>query len=458
MISVKAAPFQVLDTYVANKIKVSTLSFNVPLDHKCPSLEYIPVVAKIVNKYKPSLGKHFNLQGDILNNCDKLLLFLQGGPGFPTPTPSNVSDPGFLSPLLDRDYTVVFLDQRGTGLSSYLDADTIIKRGSPQDQFDYIKHFRADSIVFDAEAIRLSLSPASKWSLLGQSFGGFTSVSYMSMFPLSLKQVMLTGGLPPIGIKEVGEVYAKTYKRTTERNVQYYKAFPNDVQHVWNIVNYLQDNKVQLPNGGNLSVNRFRHLGLSFGGSGGTLDLHKLVIMMSTEIKQRGEISYKTKMDLQNYLGFETNVLYFLFQEAIYCNGEGMYSNWAAHRESPEEFRTTNGGIFMFTGEMVFPDMTDDYIELSKLKELSQLIHQHKNWSQLYDLETLKTVEWDKLPVAAAVYLDDQYVDFDLSLSNGDYFHYERYVTNSLFHNGLRAESNEVLDKLFDLIEYGSYK
>lgn len=458
MVSIKAAPFQVLDTYVANKIKVSTLSFNIPLDHKLPSLEYIPVVAKVVNKYKPTLGKQFNLKSDVLENSDNLLLFLQGGPGFQTPTPSNTSDPAFLCPLLDRNYTVVFLDQRGTGLSNNIDADSLVKRGTTEDQFDYIKHFRADSIVFDAEAIRLSLSPESKWSLLGQSFGGFTSVSYMSMFPKSLKKVMLTGGLPPIGIKDVGEVYSKTYQRTAERNMAYYKAFPNDVLHVWGIVEYLQKNNVTLPNGGTFSVDRFRHLGLSFGGSGGTLELHKLVVALSTEIQQRGTISYKTKMDVQNYLGFETNVIYFLFQEAIYCNGEGVSSNWAAHSHAPDSFKITHGDYFMFTGEMVYPNMTDDYVELSKLKKLSMLIHSHAKWSKLYDLETLKTLQWDQLPVAAAVYLDDQYVDYQLSQANENFFHYEKYVTNSLFHNGLRASSSEVLDKLFDLIEFGSYK
>ena len=46
---------------------------------------------------------------------------------------------------------------------------------------------RADSIVRDAELLRRLLLPAegplSKWTLLGQSFGGFCCVTYLSFAP-----------------------------------------------------------------------------------------------------------------------------------------------------------------------------------------------------------------------------------------------------------------------------------
>lgn len=458
--SIKSAPMQTLDCYVANGIKVSTLAFNVPLNHTVPSMEYISVVCKLVSRHKQGDAKTFSV-AEVRSNADKLLLFLQGGPGFQTPTSSGSSDPAFLAPLLDRDYTVVFMDQRGTGLSTYLDANTIVARGTPQDQLAYLQHFRADSIVNDAEAIRKTLAPDAKWTLLGQSFGGFTSVSYMSMYPTSLKQVLTTGGLPPIGISTVDQVYAKTYVHTAERNRAYYNRFPQDVAHVWDIVAHLKSVRVDLPNGGVLSVNRFRHLGLTFGGSGGTLALHNIVVGMATEIKQRGSISYRTKMDVQNYLGFETNPLYFLFQEAIYCNGEGMASHWAAHRAAPASFKAdtpTAHPTFMFSGEMVYPDMANDYAELRKLGPVAELIHSHSSWSTLYQLDTLKTLSWDTLPVVSAVYLDDQYVDYELSQACSEYFHYLPYVTNGLFHNGLRTAAVEVLDKLFSLAEYGPYQ
>jgi dienelactone hydrolase len=53
-------------------------------------------------------------------------------------------------------------------------------------QAEYLKHFRADNIVRDSEAVRQSLTADDpeenkKWSVLGQSFGGFCSVTYLSM-------------------------------------------------------------------------------------------------------------------------------------------------------------------------------------------------------------------------------------------------------------------------------------
>ena len=46
---------------------------------------------------------------------------------------------------------------------------------------------RADSIVRDAEALRQELLPgdgaASRWAVLGQSFGGFCSLTYLSFAP-----------------------------------------------------------------------------------------------------------------------------------------------------------------------------------------------------------------------------------------------------------------------------------
>ena len=52
-------------------------------------------------------------------------------------------------------------------------AQTLARLGSAQAQADYLKHFRADSIVRDAEVIRRELTGGEPWALLGQSYGGF---------------------------------------------------------------------------------------------------------------------------------------------------------------------------------------------------------------------------------------------------------------------------------------------
>jgi hypothetical protein len=73
---------------------------------------------------------------------------------------------------------MLYLDQRGTGLSTPISAATLALQGDIHRQADYLKLFRADSIVKDCEAIRKTLtedypSELKKWSILGQSFGGF---------------------------------------------------------------------------------------------------------------------------------------------------------------------------------------------------------------------------------------------------------------------------------------------
>lgn len=123
---------------------------------------------------------------------------------------------------------MLWLDQRGTGLSTPLSPDTLpatVK--TDQEIADYLKYFRADSIgrcyliepanksrswheplftsVKDCEIIRgilLGHKPDpedQKWSLLGQSFGGFCSLTYLSFYPEGLREVFLTGGLAPLG-------------------------------------------------------------------------------------------------------------------------------------------------------------------------------------------------------------------------------------------------------------------
>ena len=67
-----------------------------------------------------------------------------------------------------------------------------------------------------------------KLSLLGQSFGGFCILSYLSAHPQSLERVMITFGLAPIQRTAV-EVYRATYDRIRKRNERFYRRYPGDV-------------------------------------------------------------------------------------------------------------------------------------------------------------------------------------------------------------------------------------
>src|ERR1051325_5901754 len=140
------------------------------------------------------------------------LLFLQGGPGFEATRPTSPPS-GWMRRAL-ADYRVLLLDQRGTGRSSPV--GTVIPGATPQQQADYLAHFRADSIVRDAELIRQELG-VERWSVLGQSFGGFCVCTYLSIAPEALREAFVTGGIPPVG-RPTDDVYRATYERVRERN------------------------------------------------------------------------------------------------------------------------------------------------------------------------------------------------------------------------------------------------
>jgi len=150
--------------------------FDVPLRYSDPDGKRIKVFAREVAA--PD-GRH-----------RPFLVFLQGGPGMEATRPTaHPSAPGWLDRAL-QDFRVLMLDQRGTGRSTPV---ATLDRMSPEEQAGYLACFRADSIVEDAEFIRKELD-VERWSVLGQSFGGFCVLHYMSAAPGGLAEAFLTGG------------------------------------------------------------------------------------------------------------------------------------------------------------------------------------------------------------------------------------------------------------------------
>jgi hypothetical protein len=100
-----------------------------------------------------------------------------------------------------------------------------------------------------------------------------------------------------------------------------------------------------------------------------------------------------------------------------------------------------------FSGEMIYPFMFSAYPELAKLKEVGEALAQEKDWPRLYDEEQLARNE---VPVYAAVYIDDMYVDFELSMERARGIRgIKTFVTNTMYHNAIRAKSDEVMKEVF---------
>src|SRR3982751_3909316 len=186
--------------------------FAIPLDHARTEGETITVFAREVAA-EDGRDRPF-------------LVFFQGGPGSESPRPTTPSTPSWLPRAL-KDYRVLLLDQRGTGRSTPVGK---LPGLSPEQQAAYLKLHRADAIVRDAEWIRQELG-VERWSILGQSFGGFCACTYLSFAPESLTAAFITGGAPPIGLHP-DEIYRVTYARMLERNRRYYQRYPADRERV----------------------------------------------------------------------------------------------------------------------------------------------------------------------------------------------------------------------------------
>jgi len=358
------------------------------------------------------------------------LVYFQGGPGGEAPRPTGFPRiPGWLKRAL-AEFRVLMLDQRGTGRSTPIGPEL---EGSAEEQADYLACFRADSIVRDAELLREALG-VERWSILGQSFGGFCVLTYLSIAPHGLREAFVTGGLPPIG-RPVDDVYSATYVRVLERNRRYYERFPDDRGRVREIRRRLDEEDVRLPSGDRLTGRRFRQIGHSFGMSDGAERVHYVV--------ERPFGSRAFLHDVDGSVHFARDPLYAAIHEA--CYADGCATRWSAERVLPDRYGDEPE---LFTGEHVYPWMFEDYGGLASLRDASELLAEHA-WPRLYDAEQLAANE---VPAAAAIYVDDMYVERRFSEETAAAVRGLRpWITNEYEHNGLRADGSRILDRLVDL-------
>jgi len=409
--------------------------FKVPLDHAKPEGETISVFAReavAADKEKHDLP---------------WLVFFQGGPGFGALRPENKN--GWLKRAL-KEYRVLLFDQRGTGRSTPINYQTLACFATPKEQAEYLKNFRADSIVRDAELIRRELiGEKARWSVLGQSYGGFCITYYLSAAPDGLKEAIITGGLPPLN-RSPDDVYRATYQRVIDKNRLYYDRYPDDIERVHEIADYLASHEVNLPGGDRLSPRHFQQLGIAFGFSYGFERVHYLLEDAFLRDVADREISYTFLRGFENALAFETNPIYAILHEPCYC--EGVASNWSAERVRSEysEFEITPNQPVFFTGEMVYPWMFDEYKYLRPLKKAAEILATYDGWPRLYDKSILQS---NTVPCVAVIYYNDMYVERTLSEETARNIRgIKLWVTNKYEHDGLRADGEKVLGRLLDML------
>ncbi len=358
------------------------------------------------------------------------LVFLQGGPGMEATRPTSPPS-GWMARAL-ADFRVLLLDQRGTGRSTPIGWP--IPGDAPADQAEYLTHFRADAIVRDLELIRTELG-VERWSLLGQSFGGFTSLTYLSIAPEGLREALLTGGLAPVTGRPVDDVYAATWRRVRDANERYHARYPGDRDRLWSILRRLDTEDVRLPDGDRMTARRFRQMGMWLGDSAGFERLHHVL-----------ELPFGSPAflhDAQAASGWERNPIYADLHESSYADGGP--TRWSAHRLAPED--AISGDLL--TAEHVFPWMWEDYAGLRPHREVAELLAEHP-WPRLYDPDRLAVNE---VPVAATIYVDDVYVERAFAEETARGVRGLRpWITNEYVHNGLRADGERVVGRLLDMV------
>jgi pimeloyl-ACP methyl ester carboxylesterase len=403
-------------------------TFNVPLNYQEESKGTIEVFARSVC-----------LVGDE-DSTKPWLVYFQGGPGFPSPRQNGHN--GWIKRAL-QEYRVLLLDQRGTGNSSVINHQTL-EHMTPLQQAEYLSHFRADNIVRDAEFIRQQFG-VEKWAILGQSFGGFCSLTYLSLFPESLTRSYITGGVPSVS-RHPDDVYKATFKRTMDKNQAFFQQFPKAQQLCQTIADHLLENEEFLPNGQRFTVEQFQQIGINFGVSDTFLPTYYWLESALIEVNGKTQLRYEFLSDMLAQQNFQTNPIYAILHESIYC--QGFASNWSAHRvrQSNPAFNYEKGQPFYFTGEMVFPWMFDQYTNLKPLKEAAEMLASKEDWSPLYDQNQLAL---NKVPVSCAVYADDMFVEMDISRETlASMPNSKAWITNEYEHNGLRADGERILDTL----------
>ena len=375
------------------------------------------------------------------------IVWFQGGPGHEIAFPDHRGS--WLEQLLTR-YRVLLLDQRGTGLSTPLEARSL-PRSDPEALGDYLRNFRQDSIVRDADRLRATLyGEDTDWYVFGQSFGGFCSLTYLSYLPEHLRGVIITGGFAP-ALHETEEICTRLFNHVATRNADYYARFPGDAARVRRIVDHLEAGNEADGRGQCLSARRFLMLGVKLGLQHGFAELHGIIERADNDLDQLRVLSGVVYEHVAGVMSPATNPIYTVLHEAAYSNGPA--TQWAAERArlADPRFALDAHPAPFFTGEAVFPWMLEELRELQPLREVADVLANHEGWAPLYDIDRLRA---NTVPVVGTVYWDDLYVERTMALETASLVgRCSPWITSEYEHGAYRVDPARVGGRLFAMLD-----
>jgi hypothetical protein len=270
--------------------------------------------------------------------------------------------------------------------------------------------------------------------VLGQSFGGFTTLAYLSTDAASLEYVYITGGLSAVG-RHPDDVYSLTYDKMREASERYYRRFPAHRDAMRRIVDLADAGALVLPDGEVASVSRVRSAGSALGTNEGWQKLWSLLELEPHTNAFRHDLAAAMPFDARN-------PLYYVFHESSYA--DGYATEWSAERTEPDDFRDDPT---LFTGEHVRREWADTVPGFQPWRDVTLELAGFA-WPRLYDAAAIAA---SGACGAAAVYANDLYVPFEFSMETARLLPgVTAWITSEHEHNGLRS-GGEVLSRLIDI-------
>ncbi|GAB3959631.1 hypothetical protein GCM10027614_79530 [Micromonospora vulcania] len=244
-----------------------------------------------------------------------------------------------------------------------------------------------------------------------------------------------------------------------QRKVEaHYARYPEDVETVRAVVRHLREREVRLPGGGRLTAEAFQAVGTMLGTGAGSHSLHYLLEDAFLPGVPDDQLADSFLAGVQDNLSYLGRPLYAVLHESIYGQRSASpeATGWAAEtvRADFPQFDVDRALAqdrpVLLTGEMIYPWMFGTDPALAPLSEVAELLARRAEWPDLYDPQRLARNE---VPVAAAVYHDDMYVDTDDSLATARSVRGLRtWITNEYEHDGLRVSGGRVLDRLIRMV------
>jgi hypothetical protein len=268
-------------------------------------------------------------------------------------------------------------------------------------------------------------------------------MKYLSRYPEALTACLVTGGLPGLRA-DAREVYRRTQPRVVGKNARYRARYPQDAERLARVADRVSVGDVRLPDGDALSVRRVQTLGMDLGMQPGAERIH-WALDEAFDPGAPDELTDTFLATVADATSFRTNPLYAVLHESIYAQSHTGPTAWAAQsvRDADPSF-APDARPLLLTGEMIYPWMFDEVRALRPFRAAAEALAARSDWPDLYDLDVLARNE---VPVEAAVYHDDMFVDAGLSLETAAHVgNVAAWVTNEFEHDGLRT--GDVLARL----------